>query len=303
MVFEQTMVRRMFNLDNIMRLFLLTLLTMTAFAANSVFGRLALENSDGQIAIDPASYSMIRLVAGALMLVWLVRYNNKGNHQALTEKGNWLSAFALFSYAGAFSYAYLSLETGMGALILFSCVQGTMIGWSLYKGDRPSPFELMGMLIAFGAFIWMVSPGLTAPDPVAAGLMAISGIAWGSYSLRGKNAVDPLLATTGNFIRSVPFAGVLAVFAMAHLEFSPFGISMAIASGAISSAMGYALWYHVLKSLKSTQAAIVQLSVPVIAGFGGLIFLGEPMTQRFVIASVLILGGIAIAIYAKSKRA
>ncbi len=177
-----------------------------------------------------------------------------------------------------------------------------MIGWAIYSGDRPTLFELTGMTIAFGAFLWLVSPGLSAPNPIAAGLMALSGIAWGIYSLRGKNAADPLSATKGNFIRAVPFALLLALLAIQHLTVSLFGIVMAVASGAISSAMGYALWYEVLKNLKSTQAAIVQLSVPVIAGIGGLLLLNEPITQRFVIASVLILGGIAIAILAKNKR-
>lgn len=286
-----------------MRLFLLTLLTMTAFAANSVFGRLALEGSAGTSAMDPASYAIIRLASGAIMLLLLVRFSSTGGGPDKQARGNWYSALTLFTYAAAFSYAYVSLDTGIGALILFSCVQGTMIGWAFYKGDRPGKFELTGMIIAFGAFLWLVSPGLAAPNPIAAGLMALSGVAWGIYSLRGKNATDPLIATTGNFIRAVPFAFILALSAINHLAANLFGIIMAIASGAISSALGYALWYHVLKSLTSTQAAIVQLSVPVIAGIGGLLLLNEPMTQRFVIASVLILGGIAIAILAKTRRA
>lgn len=286
-----------------MRLFLLTLLTMTAFAANSVFGRLALDSSTADIAIDPASYSLIRLASGAIMLLLLFRFTSKSTKLDKQTSGNWISAFALFAYAAAFSYAYVSLESGMGALILFSCVQGTMIGWAIYSGDRPNLFELTGMTIAFGAFLWLVSPGLAAPNPIAASLMALSGIAWGVYSLRGKQAADPLIATTGNFTRAVPFALLLTLLAIQHLSVSLFGTIMAIASGAISSAMGYALWYEVLKNLKSTQAAIVQLSVPVIAGIGGLILLNEPMTQRFVIASILILGGIAIAILAKSSRA
>lgn len=297
-----------FQLDNTMRLTLLTFLTMIAFAANSIFGRLALEASNGSTVIDPASYSTIRLVSGAIMLALIVIYANKLPLSKILSKemsaqGNWVSALSLFAYAAAFSFAYLNLETGMGALILFSCVQATMIFWALVKGDRPSLMEWIGLLVALGTFVWLVSPGLGAPDPYAAGLMALSGIAWGVYSLRGKSAADPLRATAGNFILSVPFAIVLIVAATSNLHATAFGFSMAVASGAISSALGYSLWYQVLRSLTATQGAIVQLSVPVFAGIGGLILLGEPMTLRFSLASLLILGGIAMAILAKQKRA
>jgi drug/metabolite transporter (DMT)-like permease len=288
-----------------MRLILLTLLTMIAFAANSVFGRLGLETTSGVSAIDPAGYTVIRLVSGALMLAVLVTGKNDGKPVLLLSEGNWFSAVALFGYAAAFSFSYVSIETGLGALILFACVQATMIGWSIICGDRPSLREIAGMVIAFTAFAWLVSPGLAAPDPIAAGLMALSGISWGVYSLLGKRAADPLRATAGNFIRAALPAVALALASIGitgKIGYSLFGVAMAIASGAFSSALGYALWYQVLKNLSATRAAIIQLSVPLFAGIGGLILLGEPWTARFAIASIFILGGVAIAIVGKARR-
>lgn len=272
---------------------------MIAFAGNSVFARLGLNT---QNAIDPASYSLIRLVSGALVLTIFVSYKHNFSKEAL-NKGNWISGAALFGYAAAFSFAYVNLETGLGALILFSCVQGTMIGWALIQGERPSALEWLGLIIAFGAFVWLVSPGLEAPDPFAAGLMVLSGIAWGIYSIKGKHATDALAATTGNFILSVPFAVLLIALTYSQVNLDTFGIIMAIGSGALTSALGYALWYNVLTKITQTQAAIVQLSVPIIAGIGGALFSGEAWTMRFIISSILILGGVSIAILAKSKKA
>jgi len=287
--------------------FLLTFITMIAFAANSVFGRVALGGATGsQGLIDPASYSLIRLVAGAVALVLLVTIishkNSPKKGSAELQAGSWLSGGLLFGYSVFFSFSYVAIDTGIGALILFACVQGTMIGWGLFKGDRPSLLEWIGLLMAFGAFIWLVSPGLAAPDPFAALLMAISGVCWGAYSLRGRNAANPLRATAGNFVRSIPLAVLTLVFFATSLEASMQGAMLAIASGAVTSGMGYALWYKVLKSLSGTRAAIVQLTVPVIAGFGGALTLGEPFTARFVLASLFILGGVAIAILAKANR-
>lgn len=281
-----------------MRIFLLTTITMIAFGANSIFGRLALEGD----AIDPSSYSFIRLLSGAIMLAILVGVSSGVSKQSLNH-GNLISAFCLFAYAAAFSFSYVNIQTGVGALILFACVQAVMIGWALLKGDRPSLFEWLGIIIAFGAFIWLVSPGLEAPDPVAATLMAISGIAWGAYSLRGKSSSDPLKATAGNFLLSVPMGLVLLFITISSSQFSVYGVILAIASGAITSGMGYALWYKVLPQLTATRASIVQLTVPVVAGIGGLIFLSEPLTFRFVLASALILGGVAISIVVKANRA
>lgn len=279
-----------------MRLFLLTALTMVAFAANSVFARLAL----GDAAIDPASYTLIRLAAGAIMLVALVMV--RGGGARLKGNASWWSAIALFGYAAGFSYAYITLETGVGALILFACVQASMIGWAVLRGDRPLPLEWLGLVAAFGAFAWLVSPGLAAPDPFGALLMAVAGIAWGAYSLRGRRSNDPLAGTAGNFALAVPMGVALALVAYASASVSPFGLAMAIASGALASGLGYALWYHVLGSLTATQAGIVQLTVPVLAALGGIVFLGEPLTARFVIASIVILGGVAVAILARRRR-
>lgn len=285
-----------------MRLTLLTILTMIAFAANSVFGRLGLETASGTGSIDPASYSLIRLASGAIMLGLLVVYTRGVAPKDVLKEGNWISAMALFGYAAAFSYSYIAIRTGLGALVLFASVQATMIGWAILTGARPTLTEQIGLAVAFTAFVWLVSPGLEAPPPMATVLMALAGISWGIYSIRGKGETDPLKATAGNFIRSNALVVVLAALAINHINLSPFGIMMAVLSGAITSALGYSLWYEVLKTLSATQSAIVQLSVPVIAGFGGLILLGEPITQRFTVASFFILGGIALAIFAKTSR-
>lgn len=278
---------------------------MIAFAANSVFGRMAIGLGDLPL-IDPASYSAIRLISGALMLALLVALTGSGNKRSLRfQSGSWISALALFAYAVAFSYAYVALETGIGALILFACVQATMIGWALKEGDRPSGLEWIGLVIAFGAFIWLVSPGLSAPEPWAAALMALSGIAWGVYSLRGRGLPDPLKATADNFMRSLAFVvplGVMITIAGHGVHASGKGLLLATISGAMTSGLGYALWYRVLKQIGATQGAIVQLTVPVIAAIGGTLFLAEGWTLRLIVSSLLILGGVAVAIIAKQRR-
>lgn len=281
-----------------MRIFILVSLAMIAFAGNSVFARLGLGSSSS---VDPASYTLIRLISGAVVLTIFVSWRNKSVSR-ITKDGNWISALALFGYASAFSYAYVVLETGMGALILFTCVQAGMIAWGIFKGDRPIVLEWIGLLIAFGAFVWLVSPGLQAPDPIAAFLMFISGISWAVYSTRGKTTKDALGATTGNFILSIPFALILLVVLLGQVNLDAYGVYMAIGSGILTSALGYAIWYMALPLISQTQAAIVQLTVPVIAGFGGVLFSSEALTLRFSISATLILGGVAIAILAKSKR-
>lgn len=287
-----------------MRLILLTALTMIAFAANSVFGRMALGSAENPL-IDPASYSAIRLATGALMLAILAAFTRRGQRKAgKPRSGSWTSALTLFAYAVAFSYAYVALDTGIGALVLFACVQATMIGWGLKEGDRPSMLEWLGLVTAFGAFIWLVSPGLSAPDPLAAGLMALSGIAWGAYSLRGRGVPDPLIATADNFLRSLAFLaplGLIIVITRLPVHISSTGLLLATLSGAVTSGIGYALWYTVLRQIGATQGAIVQLTVPVIAAFGGTLFLGESWTLRLIISSLLILGGVGMAIIAKQK--
>lgn len=288
-----------------MKLVLLTALTMIAFAANSVIGRMAIGSGDTAL-IDPAAYSAMRLISGALVLaVLVVLTGSNGKRSPRFQSGSWISAFALFAYAVAFSYAYVALEAGIGALILFACVQATMIGWALKEGDRPSGLEWAGLVTAFGAFIWLVSPGLSAPDPWAAALMALSGAAWGVYSLRGRGLPDPLKATADNFMRSLAFLiplGVIVVLAGHGLQVSGRGVLLAIVSGAVTSGIGYALWYRVLRQIGATQGAIVQLTVPVIATIGGSLFLGEAWTLRLVASSLLILGGVAVAIIAKQRR-
>lgn len=288
-----------------MKLVLLTALTMIAFAANSVIGRMAIGSGDTAL-IDPAGYSAVRLISGALVLaVLVVLTGSNGKRSPRFQSGSWISAFALFAYAVAFSYAYVALEAGIGALILFACVQATMIGWALKEGDRPSGLEWAGLVTAFGAFIWLVSPGLSAPDPWAAALMALSGAAWGVYSLRGRGLPDPLKATADNFMRSLAFLiplGVIVVLAGHGLQASGRGVLLAIVSGAVTSGVGYALWYRVLRQIGATQGAIVQLTVPVIATIGGSLFLGEAWTLRLVASSLLILGGVAVAIIAKQRR-
>lgn len=271
---------------------------MVAFAGNSVLARLAM--ADG--AIDPAGYTFLRLLSGAIVLLALVmRRDGVATHSWRTNS-SWMSAAALFAYAGGFSFAYLALDTGMGALILFSCVQATMIGWGLYKGDRPSALEWLGMIIAFGAFAWLVSPGLTAPDPLGTFLMVVAGVAWGIYSLRGRGSTDALASTTGNFVRSAPMGLLLVVLFLAQADASLAGIVLAVLSGAITSGLGYALWYRCLADLTATRAAIVQLTVPAIAALGGVIFASEAITLRLALCSALILGGVAMAILAKQQR-
>ncbi|WP_339764593.1 DMT family transporter [uncultured Hoeflea sp.] len=266
-----------------MKLVLLTALTMIAFAANSVIGRMAIGSGDTAL-IDPAGYSAMRLISGALVLAVLVGLTgSNGKRSPRFQSGSWISAFALFAYAVAFSYAYVALEAGIGALILFACVQATMIGWALKEGDRPSGLEWAGLVTAFGAFIWLVSPGLSAPDPWAAALMALSGAAWGVYSLRGRGLPDPLKATADNFMRSLAFLvplGVIVVLAGNGLQASGRGALLAIVSGAVTSGVGYALWYRVLRQIGATQGAIVQLTVPVIATIGGSLFLGETWSRH-----------------------
>lgn len=288
-----------------MGLFLLTTLTMIAFAANSVLGRMAI-GAAGEPLIDPASYSAVRLASGAAMLMLLAALTARRGGGGMSElRGSWASALALFVYAAAFSFAYVALETGLGALILFACVQATMIGWSLKEGDRPSLMEWLGLVTAFGAFVWLVSPGLAAPDPLAAATMAVSGIAWGIYSLRGRGSPNPLQATAHNFLRSTVFLlplGLIIAATGLPLRVTTTGALLAMLSGAITSGLGYALWYRVLRQIGGTLGAIVQLTVPVIATFGGVVLLDEAWTLRLALSSVLILGGVAVAILARKQR-
>ena len=267
---------------------LLTSATMAAFAANSVLARLALATTE----TGAASFTAVRVAAGALVLWTIVR----ARRQAVG--GSWPSAVALMVYAAAFSVAYLQLAAGTGALVLFGAVQLTMIGWGVFQGDRPSLPVWTGIALAVGGLVALLLPGLTAPPLVPALLMAASGVGWGVYSLRGRGSQHPAADTAGNFVRAVPLAALLLLPAALGdgLRMDGLGLGYALASGAVTSGLGYALWYAVLPSLRATSAATVQLSVPVLAALGGVALLGEAVTPRLVLASVATLGGIAIVV-------
>lgn len=273
---------------------LLVVLSLLAFAGNSLLCRLAL----AQTGIDAASFTTIRLVSGALVLAVIVALK-PGARVAGGGNGDWGSAFALFAYAAAFSFAYIGLGAATGALLLFGVVQAAMIGWGLRSGERLAARQWVGVGAAVAGLVVLLMPGLSAPPLLDAGLMAIAGFAWAAYSIRGRGAVDPVRVTAGNFLRAVPFAVVLGVACIGMARIDAMGVVYAIASGAITSGLGYVLWYAVLPSLKATSAATVQLSVPVIAAVGGVVLLGEGADLRLVFASVAVLGGIALVILGK----
>ena len=275
------------------RIISLTTLAMIAFAGNSLLCRLALKHTE----IDPASFTAIRLLSGALMLWLVVRI--KGG--ATTGKGNWPSAFALFVYAAGFSFAYVTLPAGTGALILFGSVQATMIGFALWAGERLQRLQMTGLFLAGTGLIGLLLPGLSAPPLFGSLLMMGAGVAWGVYSLRGKAAGDATRVTAGNFLRAVPITALLSLLMLKGTNLDAVGFYYAVASGTLASGVGYAIWYTVLPALKNTSAASVQLSVPVIAALGGIVFLGEPMTLRLILASIAILGGIALVILKKKQ--
>ncbi|MDQ3314717.1 MAG: DMT family transporter [Verrucomicrobiota bacterium] len=275
------------------RVFILTLMAMTAFAGNSLLCRLALKHTS----IDAASFTSVRIVSGAITL-WLVVNLRGGVRQ---RAGSWASALALFVYAGAFSFAYLSLSAGTGALLLFGAVQATMISWGLRTGERLRIRQLVGLAFALGGLVALLLPGLSAPPIRGSILMLSAGLAWGIYSLRGKSAGDPATATAGNFLRAVPLAALLSIALLPWVRLDRAGIVYAVLSGAIASGLGYAIWYTALPGLKATSAATVQLSVPILAAAGGVLFLGEWITLRLLVASVAVLGGIALVVTEKRR--
>ena len=273
------------------RTILLTSLAMIAFASNSLLCRIALKYTG----IDAASFTTIRLTSGAIML-WLVVKIRRG---AQTGGGNWLSALALFAYAAGFSFAYMSLPAATGALLLFGAVQVTMIGYGVWSGERLRRPQLVGLMFAFGGLVGLLLPGLSAPPLFGSILMLGAGAAWGIYSLRGRGAGDPIKVTAGNFMRAVPMAAAMSLLMLDRTSMNNMGFWYAIASGALASGIGYAIWYTALPGLKATHAATVQLSVPVIAALGAIVFLGEPISIRLVLTSMAILGGIALVILEK----
>jgi len=277
---------------------LLTAVTLIAFAANSLLCRMAL----GGHLIDPASFTALRLVSGALALIPISRIVTEAQTPERTT-GSWGSGFALFAYAAAFSLAYVSLTTGTGALILFGAVQVTMIGAALKSGEHLGPVQWLGFVAAVAGLVYLVLPGISAPDPLGALLMSVAGIAWGVYSIRGKGVPAPVHMTAGNFCRSTPWALAATVVALSSLHLKPAGIVLALTSGMITSGLGYVLWYKALASLTTTQASVVQLLVPVLAAFGGVALLSEQVTLRLVFASALILGGVAMVVLKRRRLA
>lgn len=273
------------------RVAMLTVLAMIAFASNSLLCRLALKHT----AIDAATFTTIRLISGAVML-WMIVQARRGSSSG---SGNWLSALALFVYAAGFSFAYVSLSAATGALLLFGAVQATMIGYGIFAGERLAPLQWLGLALALGGLTGLMLPGLSAPPLQGSLLMLSAGIAWGIYSLRGKGAGDPTRVTAGNFLRAVPIAAVLSLLMWNRTVLDSAGFCYAAASGALTSGIGYAIWYTALPALKASHAATVQLSVPVIAAMGGVVLLAEPMTPRLLWTSVVILGGIALTIFAR----
>jgi len=270
------------------RVLLLTALALLAFAANSLFCRAALRDT----AIDAATFTTVRLVSGALTL-WLIVMLRRGGP---VLAGDWRSAAALFVYAIAFSLAYRSLTAAAGALLLFGAVQMTMTAYGLWRGERMRRLQWLGLAVALSGLAGLLLPGLSAPPLGGAVLMIAAGMAWGVYSLRGRGSGDPISATAGNFLRTVPLALAcsLLLFDMARWDVT--GAMLAVASGGLASGIGYAIWYAALPGLKASTAATLQLSVPVIATFGAIVFLDEQLTLRLVLAAVAVLGGIALVI-------
>lgn len=278
----------------ISRLMLFTLAAMVAFAGNSLLCRLALQ----QTRIDPASFTLLRLVSGAGMLWLLISLRGGGRRLG----GGWPAALALFVYAAGFSFAYLSLPTGTGALILFGAVQASMIGYGLCRGERLGAQQLCGMTLAFAGLVGLLLPGATAPALQGSLLMLAAGVAWGCYSLLGRGAGQPLRDTAGNFLRAVPLAAVLSSLTLPGATLDGAGVALALSSGALASGLGYLLWYAVMPALAATTAATVQLSVPLLAALGGVVFLAEPISLRLALSAVAILGGVALTTLAKPGR-
>jgi drug/metabolite transporter (DMT)-like permease len=274
----------------------LAAIALLAFAANSLLARYALRGG----AIDPASFTAVRLVAGAATL-WLLAQRGRSD-AATVPPGRWTGAALLFLYAAPFSFAYLSLTTGTGALILFAAVQLTMIGAGLRSGERPGSREWLGLLLAAAGLVYLNFPGLSAPDPLGAALMTVAGVAWGLYSLRGRRAVSALRQTAQSFLLAAPMALALALLDSRGRHVTAPGFWAALISGALASGGGYAVWYSVLPALTATRAGTVQLAVPVIAALGGVAILGEHLTLRLVVAAVAILGGIGLAISVRPSR-
>lgn len=272
-----------------------TALAMLAFAGNSILCRLALKTT----AIDPASFTSVRMISAAATLTVILQV--KGNKPLAA--GSWKSAAALFAYAAGFSLAYMNLTAATGALLLFGAVQLSMISISLWRGEKMSLPQLAGFALALVGLVVLVFPGLAAPPITSSALMMGAGIAWGVYSLRGRGVGDPTMVTAGNFIRTIPMTVAFSLIAFSQFSADKLGLVYAVLSGAVTSGLGYAIWYHALPKLKAMEAAIVQLSVPIIAAFGGIVLLGESLTLRLLLAAIAVLGGILLVTVEKTRVA
>lgn len=272
----------------------LTAIAMTAFAANSLLCRMALEA--GQI--DAASFSTIRMFSGAvtLLLIWAVQRTR------MPLRAHWRGPATLFVYMALFTFAYITLGAATGALILFGAVQLTMFAFALRSGERFTGVAWAGLAAAISGLIYLVSPGLAAPDPIGALMMAGAGVAWGLYSLEGRGAADPLMATAANFLCATPLVLVVSLLNLESLALTTNGIVLAIASGAIASGCGYVIWYAALRGLTAGRAAAVQLSAPVIAAIGAVLLLSEPATLRLLFASIATLGGVALVLNQRAAK-
>ena len=268
---------------------------MIAFASNSILCRLALAPG----AIDAATFTAVRLVSGAATLLLIAFSTGRANRRGA---GNWMSGAMLFVYAICFSFAYVDLTIATGALILFCAVQLTMIITAIATGERPQPLQWFGLMVALGGFIYLVSPGLEAPSPLGSVLMTVSGVAWSVYTLRGRGGADPISATTDNFVRAVPLALIMAVVMLRGAHLSARGVILAVVSGALTSGIGYVVWYAALRGLTATRAATLQLTVPVIAALGGVLFMSEAVSLRLMIATATMLGGVGLVLTGKETN-
>jgi len=276
----------------------LTALALLAFASNSLLARAALRPR----LVDAATFTLVRLASGAALL-WLlaIRGRRAAAPASLLRTGDGIGAVSLFAYALAFSWAYLRLDAGTGALLLFGAVQATMIGGGMVAGHRPAGREWLALIVSLSGLVVLTAPGLTAPDPTAAFLMALAGIAWGVYSLHGRGAIEPVAANASSFVRALPLAMAASLLLRGEAHASPRGLALAVASGALTSGLGYAVWYAALRGLTPARAGIVQLAVPVLAALGGVVLFGETITARLALAAALVLGGIAWAIVGRGR--
>jgi len=280
--------------NHFIKTFIYTSIALIAFAANSVLCRKAL----GEHKIDASGFTIIRLLSGAIVLIIILSLSKTKKNKE--TKGSWYSGIMLFLYAVTFSYAYITLDTGTGALIAFGSVQITIILYSMFFGHKLHWMEGLGTMIAFSGFVYLIFPGVNSPPLKGFILMTIAGIGWGIYTLNGQGSKDPLKDTAYNFVRTLPFLVILFLATMKNINYSFEGVLLAVISGAVTSGIGYTIWYIALRGLTNVQSAVVQLLVPVIAAFGGVIFVSEVITLRLSLASLLILGGILVVALAKN---